>query len=313
MLWVFSACQSLGARQSNTNTVNELLFHPCHLSPWTHACLYEILGYKHTHTHIHPYWLFYKEVKIPVEERGFGNWGFVQKRECWRLFEVGSKLFPASGWSRILVQSSDLEASFSHCGSGFPALPMGPFCSIASGSQLPSWCRRYAEHSPPLILGLVRTHLELSEHLSSFRYPCPILCPNQGTRHAQCLPVPAHLQSWSVLLVWRTLTNTSLLSLPEASFFPMSVSSHLQKLSPPQSLLLIPSCLARSNVCFLQFLLHLTVTLKSFFKLFILYQNIADYGFPGGSVVKNPPANAGDTGLIPGLGRSPEERNGNPF
>ena len=32
-------------------------------------------------------------------------------------------------------------------------------------------------------------------------------------------------------------------------------------------------------------------------------------GFPGGAVVKNLPANAGDTrdmGLIPGLGRSPE-------
>ena len=27
-------------------------------------------------------------------------------------------------------------------------------------------------------------------------------------------------------------------------------------------------------------------------------------GFPGGAVVKNPPANAGDTGLIPGPGRS---------
>ena len=26
--------------------------------------------------------------------------------------------------------------------------------------------------------------------------------------------------------------------------------------------------------------------------------------FPGGPVVKNPPANAGDTGLIPGSGRS---------
>ena len=26
------------------------------------------------------------------------------------------------------------------------------------------------------------------------------------------------------------------------------------------------------------------------------------WGFPGGSVVKNPPANAGDTGLIPGQG-----------
>ena len=27
-------------------------------------------------------------------------------------------------------------------------------------------------------------------------------------------------------------------------------------------------------------------------------------GFPGGKVVKNPPANAGHTGLSPGLGRS---------
>ena len=28
------------------------------------------------------------------------------------------------------------------------------------------------------------------------------------------------------------------------------------------------------------------------------------WGFPGGTVVKNPPANAGDPGSIPGLGRS---------
>ena len=38
--------------------------------------------------------------------------------------------------------------------------------------------------------------------------------------------------------------------------------------------------------------------------------------FPGGSVVKNPPANAGDTGdmgSIPGLGRSPGRGNGNPL
>ena len=33
--------------------------------------------------------------------------------------------------------------------------------------------------------------------------------------------------------------------------------------------------------------------------------------FPGGSVVKNPPTNVGDMGLIPRLGRSPEEGNGN--
>ena len=34
--------------------------------------------------------------------------------------------------------------------------------------------------------------------------------------------------------------------------------------------------------------------------------------FPGGSAVKNPPANAGDVGLIPGLGKPPGEGNGNP-
>ena len=34
-------------------------------------------------------------------------------------------------------------------------------------------------------------------------------------------------------------------------------------------------------------------------------------GFPKGSAVKNSPANAGDTGLIPGSGRSPGEGNGN--
>ena len=36
-------------------------------------------------------------------------------------------------------------------------------------------------------------------------------------------------------------------------------------------------------------------------------------GFPGGSVVKNVPANAGDWGLIPGSRRSPGKRNGNPL
>ena len=36
-------------------------------------------------------------------------------------------------------------------------------------------------------------------------------------------------------------------------------------------------------------------------------------GFPGGSKVKNPPANVGDMGLIPGWGRSPEEGDGNPL
>ena len=40
------------------------------------------------------------------------------------------------------------------------------------------------------------------------------------------------------------------------------------------------------------------------------------HDFPGGSVAKNPPANAGvarDTGSIPGLGRSLGVGNGNPL
>ena len=42
--------------------------------------------------------------------------------------------------------------------------------------------------------------------------------------------------------------------------------------------------------------------------------NIIEHlGFPGGSAVKNLPASAGDTGLIPGLGRSPGVGNDNPF
>ena len=37
------------------------------------------------------------------------------------------------------------------------------------------------------------------------------------------------------------------------------------------------------------------------------------WGFPGGSVVKDPSANAGNLGSIPGSGRSPGEGNGNPL
>ena len=36
-------------------------------------------------------------------------------------------------------------------------------------------------------------------------------------------------------------------------------------------------------------------------------------GFPGGTVVKNPSANAGDVGSIPGSEKSPGGGNGNPL
>ena len=38
----------------------------------------------------------------------------------------------------------------------------------------------------------------------------------------------------------------------------------------------------------------------------------SSWGFPGGSVVKNLPANAGDVGSTPGSGRSPGGGHGNP-
>ena len=43
------------------------------------------------------------------------------------------------------------------------------------------------------------------------------------------------------------------------------------------------------------------------------YRNIMQNDIPGGSVVKNLPANAGDMGLIPEWGRSSGEGNANPL
>ena len=42
-----------------------------------------------------------------------------------------------------------------------------------------------------------------------------------------------------------------------------------------------------------------------------LFRISKELGFPGGTVVKNPPANSGDSGLISGSGRSPAEGNDN--
>ena len=53
---------------------------------------------------------------------------------------------------------------------------------------------------------------------------------------------------------------------------------------------------------------HTYVSVSSFQGISI---SMSNKGFPGGSVVKNLPANAEDMDLIPGLGRSPAEGNGN--
>ena len=51
------------------------------------------------------------------------------------------------------------------------------------------------------------------------------------------------------------------------------------------------------------------------FEIFVLFTGSL-MGFPGGTAVKNPPANAedtGDLGAISGMERSPRRENGNPF
>ena len=67
---------------------------------------------------------------------------------------------------------------------------------------------------------------------------------------------------------------------------PVTIREHLPALGLP-----FPICTLRSLVK--SVILNFDHTLKS-----------AGEDFPGGAVVKNPPANAGDTGLSPGLGRS---------
>ena len=51
---------------------------------------------------------------------------------------------------------------------------------------------------------------------------------------------------------------------------------------------------------------------KSPILWWFFYSRPRNWGFPGCSVVENPPANAGDTSSIPGLGRSPWRRNWQP-
>ena len=52
------------------------------------------------------------------------------------------------------------------------------------------------------------------------------------------------------------------------------------------------------------------------FRIFVFDKSNTSFfpgDFPGGSVVKNPPANAGDVGWIPGLGKTPGGGYGNPL
>ena len=62
--------------------------------------------------------------------------------------------------------------------------------------------------------------------------------------------------------------------------------------------------------------LFLNVPALHLIRLYLVVVIDRSPGFPGGTVLKNPPAHVGDTGdvgFIPGLGRSPREGNGYPL
>ena len=74
------------------------------------------------------------------------------------------------------------------------------------------------------------------------------------------------------------------------------------------------SCLLISEAFSPTTQLKISLSLETLLPFLIFFHNSNHHaGFPGDLVVKNPPANAGDLGLISGSGRSPGEENGHPL
>ena len=87
--------------------------------------------------------------------------------------------------------------------------------------------------------------------------------------------------------------------LPQGPNWPLLCLLHWQMASLP----LAPPGKPLHPIRVLKYHFYLLTLLPSFFRIQKGNKTLPHMGFPGGSVVKNPPANAGDTGLIPSLGR----------
>ena len=115
------------------------------------------------------------------------------------------------------------------------------------------------------------------------------------------------------ITMWNSILDKMVRCISCSSNFPILDLSNSYYLSRPGSNLLSLNFLPQKYWFF-----SLT-TCKSFccdhnlYTIYIFFLRSITFfrGFPGGSVVKNPPALAGDMGLIPGLGRPPGEGNGN--
>ena len=119
----------------------------------------------------------------------------------------------------------------------------------------------------------------------------------------------------SLIFLFRLKLNFSLVDIPFLSF--LLQSSQLVALFLPMSL--IPLGGTGENCSHGSFQTPLfPFSERSALHLIRLYLVVIDRspGFPGGTVLKNPPAHVGDTGdvgFIPGLGRSVGEGNGYPL
>ena len=111
--------------------------------------------------------------------------------------------------------------------------------------------------------------------------------------------------TWLLLTFWGT---------PQL-FFKVTVPYYIPRFSFPASLLMLVTQHLLLSVFFILIILaDMRWYLVVLISIYLINNDIE--GFPGGTVVKNLPPNAGDTreaGSIPGLGRSPSVGNGNPL
>ena len=114
-----------------------------------------------------------------------------------------------------------------------------------------------------------------------------------------------YAQKWDCRVIWQFLRNLHTVPIVAIT----NLHSHQQCRRIPFS----PHPIQHLFIYFRGFFddSHLTSVRWYLIVVLICISIIISWGFSGGSVVKNPPANAGDAGLIPGLKRSPNVVNGN--
>ena len=146
------------------------------------------------------------------------------------------------------------------------------------------------------LVGAIGMCNHVTEQITGRCYQSAVLCKStsqQGlhTTHASPCIFPSLIGIWRSLS--RSFTSTGVVCL----------TSEAPQYNLP---LLLKWDL---SLYFLELLCHHTIERGVVFYTTLMGR----VGFPGGSEVKDPPANAGDAGVIPALGRSPGGGNGNPF